>query len=185
MKQATRLALATTMLATAPAVSMAETGGKITFEGKVTDQTCQVTINGASGDVSVTLPTVPQSQFLDVGAVAGRTPFVVKIAGCKQGVATAVNVNVTLTNPTLTSDGALANTAPGNGAAEGVALQLLSDMTEAKPFNLTSQSHLTGLELEPGATEASHEFAVQYISHAKSVKAGTVQAVVNYDITYL
>jgi len=185
MKQATRLALVATMLATVSAVSMAATdgvtGGKITFTGKVTDQTCVVTIDGKSGDVNVKLPTVQKSQLSAVGTVAGRTPFVVTISDCKAGVDTAVNV--TLTNPTLASNGTLANTA-SDGAAKGVALQLLPDMTGINPFVLTSQSHLPGLMLGPNDTEVSHEFAVQYIRYADNVDPGTVQAVVNYDITY-
>ena len=40
-------------------VAQAATGGTITFEGKITDQTCEVTVDGTNADATVVLPTTP------------------------------------------------------------------------------------------------------------------------------
>jgi len=179
MKQQTRVALAATVLVAAPALSMA-TPSTITFNGKVINQTCQVKVGGAAGNVEVKLPNVAVADLAAVNSTAGRTPFVVSIENCEPGVSTAVNT--TLSNVTLTQNGTLQNMVVGG--AQKVALQLLPDMSGNNPFFLSSVSHLSGLTLGPTDKTASHEFAVQYISHEGGATTGDVQAVVNYEITY-
>lgn len=47
----------------------------ITFLGEVSDQTCEVAINGNAANPSVLLPTVSTAQLATAGSVAGETPL--------------------------------------------------------------------------------------------------------------
>nr|WP_071580183.1 fimbrial protein [Pseudomonas aeruginosa] len=104
----------------------------ITFSGEVTDQTCQVAVNGFT-DPTVILDSVPVSA-LDgaVGRSAGETAFTLQLTDC---VAPTADEHFTTlfqaTNPSAA--GNLVNTAASG--ATGVALQLL-DSVGGNPVDL-------------------------------------------------
>ncbi len=58
--------------------------GTITFNGKVTDQTCTISTPGGK-DFTVTLPTVSASTLATQSATAGRTPFAINLTKCSKG----------------------------------------------------------------------------------------------------
>jgi len=180
MKQHTRVALAAMIMA-APTLSMA---ANIEFKGKVNDQTCTVDVGGQP-DATVILPTVSTTQLATAGATTGMTPFMVNVSGCKADAA-GVAVNMVFSGAPITSNGNLQNTQATN-AAGNVELQLLRDggtTGSGSVINLTSVTTIANaLNIAPGATSASHEFAVRYYASGASTP-GDVQAVVNYDITY-
>jgi len=179
MKQQTRVALAATILVTAPALSMA--AGTITFNGKVIDQTCVVDIDGA-GNQTVTLGDVAANQLANPGSTAGLTPFVMNVTGCKQG--TDIVVNMVFSGATLAADGTLQNMATGSNAATNVELQLLSDAITGAPIPLSSVTTVPAMTIPMGQVNGSKEFAVRYRSAAGGATVGDVTAMVNYDITY-
>lgn len=66
--------------------------GKITFNGKVVDQTCSVTTE--SKNLTVKLPTVSANSLASSGKVVGLTPFTILLEGCNTPAVTgAQNVN--------------------------------------------------------------------------------------------
>jgi len=182
MKQASHLALASIALA-APALAMA--AGKITFKGKVIEQTCSVTVEGTESP-TVDLPTVSKKQLVD-DKTAGLTPFTVKVSGCEAGK-TELKINTVFSGGLINPEtGNLSNIVAADAAAENVEVQLLSDASGAEDsvIELTSVTSVPGLALpsDGTTTSASREFAARYYA-AGPVTAGDVQAVVNYDITY-
>ncbi|HBP1615472.1 TPA: type 1 fimbrial protein [Pseudomonas aeruginosa] len=146
----------------------------ITFSGEVTDQTCQVAVNGFT-DPTVILDSVPVSA-LDgaVGRSAGETAFTLQLTDC---VAPTADEHFTTlfqaTNPSAA--GNLVNTAASG--ATGVALQLLDSVGGAAvPAG--------DIVLANGATSTSYDYAVQYVSEAATVTPGPVLGAVTYTLRY-
>lgn len=54
--------------------------GIINFNGKVVDQSCSV--DTASQNLTVTLPTVATTSLGTVSKTTGMTPFYIKLTGC-------------------------------------------------------------------------------------------------------
>jgi len=167
------------VLASAPVLSMA--AGQITFNGRVNDQTCQITVDGQDNP-TVTLPTVPESQLPSLGATAGLTAFTVRIAACKSDNS-ALSVNMLLWGAPVTGNGNLQNTASVSPASN-VEIQLMADAAGTTPITLTATSAVPGLTLPANAQEALHTFAARYFATGQA-QAGNVQAIVNYDVGYL
>ncbi|KSL43942.1 fimbrial protein [Pseudomonas aeruginosa] len=135
----------------------------ITFSGEVTDQTCQVAVNGFT-DPTVILDSVPVSA-LDgaVGRSAGETAFTLQLTDC---VAPTADEHFTTlfqaTNPSAA--GNLVNTAASG--ATGVAVPA------------------GDIVLANGATSTSYDYAVQYVSEAATVTPGPVLGAVTYTLRY-
>ncbi|MBB6188684.1 fimbrial protein [Rhodanobacter sp. MP7CTX1] len=153
--------------------------GTITFNGKVTAQTCTINGNGtASNNFAVTLPTVSASALSATGAVAGRTQFNIALSACTPGTGNVV------TNfepgPTVAADGNLTNQA--TGGASNVEFQLLNpDLSAivAGAPGATQNSKPVGLV----AGAATLAYYSQYFATA-AVTAGGATSTVQYDITY-
>ncbi|WP_108743155.1 hypothetical protein [Salinivibrio sp. IB872] len=78
----------------------------------------------------------------------------------------------------VTAAGNLGNT----GDAANVALQILDNSLQA--VDLTSEASLDGLVLLSGATSATTEYGVQYISELGGATAGSVSGSLQYAISY-
>lgn len=168
-------------------MAMANTG-TITFSGQVVDSTCAVTVNNTSASATVTLPTVKIQELANANDTAGATPFTIDVTGC-----------TAITTPPITSiktrflaqdaDGAnLANTA---GTATNVAIQLLEDTgvigsTGDTALNFTTGYAESGTQLLADATGSGvvqFPFVARYIATGGAT-AGTVQAIVDYELVY-
>jgi major type 1 subunit fimbrin (pilin) len=168
-------------IAAAPVFAFAS-GNTINFQGEVTDQTCDVTINGNSASPTVLLPTVSSSSLTAAGSTAGLTTFTVGLSNCQAPAATAQAVGTVFVGNQVTSAGNIGNT----GTATNVALQLLDPASPSSSFNLSNAAGVTvpGLSIAVGATSASHDFGVQYISEPGGATAGSVLGSVQYAVTY-
>lgn len=158
----------------------AHANNTITFLGEVSDQTCEVAVNGNATNPVVLLPTVSTADLASVGAVAGETPFTLSVSGCTVNATDALPIKTVFVANNVTASGNLVNT----GTATNVALQIL-DSVGGTGVNLTTVNTVDGLNVAAGASSASHDFAVQYISEAGTATAGTVVGVVQYAISYL
>jgi len=178
MKKTTRTAVAV-ILATAPVLTMA--AGTIKFTGEVKDQTCTVNVEG-EGSHTVPLPTVSTGQLDGAGATAGVTPFKLSVTGCK--VASAdVAINTVFSGVALTNNENLKNLIDvAKGGAENVEIQLLTGVG-GLPIQLQSVTTVPGLVVLAGEQMAEYEFAAQYFASGTATP-GSVEATVNYDITY-
>lgn len=171
-------------------MAMANTG-TITFSGQVVDSTCAVTVNNTTASATVTLPTVKIQELANANDTAGATPFTIDVTGC-----------TAITTPLITSiktrflaqnvNGAnLANTA-GTTPATKVAIQLLQDIGVIGSTGDTALNFTTGYAesgTQPladaiGLGVVKFPFVARYIAVENGVTAGTVQAIVDYELVY-
>jgi major type 1 subunit fimbrin (pilin) len=113
-------------LAALPALAFAAPN-TIHFQGEVTDQTCQVTVNGNTGDPTVLLPSVPAMSLAAANSTAGQTTFTVAVSDCMAPVSTTQAISTVFVGNLVTPAGNLGNT----GTATNVAVR--SDRRERRP----------------------------------------------------
>ncbi|GGM90398.1 fimbrial protein [Shewanella xiamenensis] len=175
MKKLTLSALVLTALFGANA----HANNTITFLGEVSDQTCEVAINGATANPTVLLPTVSTADLATAGSVAGETPFTLSVSGCTINATQALPIKTVFVGNSVTAAGNLGNT----GTATNVSLQIL-DAVGGNAVDLTGVATVDGLNVAAGDSTASHDFAVQYYAEGAAT-AGTVVSSVQYAISYL
>ncbi|OOF24163.1 fimbrial protein [Salinivibrio sp. IB872] len=108
---------------------------------------------------------------------AGQRMFTIGLTGCTApGADTQLKTKFVGNN--VTAAGNLGNT----GDAANVALQILDNSLQA--VDLTSEASLGGLVLLSGATSATTEYGVQYISELGGATAGSVSGSLQYAISY-
>lgn len=162
--------------------SLAFAANTITFNGEVTDQTCEAVIDGTT-EPTVVLDSVPVGDLTgQVGKVAGETPFTLRLTGCVAPVADET-FSVLFQSTNATAAGNLVNTA-ANGA-QGVALQLL-DAPAGNVISLAggTASPAGNIVLLAGETATSYDYAVQYVSEDAVVTTGPVVGTVTYTLRY-
>ena len=165
--------------ATFPILASAAASNTVTFKGQVTAQTCSVSINGNSASPVVLMPTVDTNALTAKGSTAGETPFTIEVSGCAAPDADLA-INTAFVGNGANSAGHMRNA----GTAENVQVELLEKVGGA-PVRLNGMTSVKGLILPKGATSASHEFAVRYISEEGGAKPGTVSASAQYALDYL
>lgn len=150
----------------------------INFQGKVSDQTCSVTVNGNTAAPVVLMPTVSTSNLKESGATAGQTTFTMGLTGCTVNSSASTTVSTVFVGNNVTSAGNLGNT----GTAKNVAVQILD--TSGSAINLTNGYTAKGdLTLPSGASESSADYTAQYYATGVAT-AGTVAASLQYAVTY-
>lgn len=175
----------------AGAANMAMAGQTITFNGKIVTSTCEVAVDGTAGNATVTLPTVSTKDLAAANNTAGATRFVVSVTNC--GVLAGLDPLPTKIKTRFLAhqvNGAnLANTAVGG--ATNVAIQLLEDLGDvgsstnaALDFSTTGYVTSATSQTPPDTTPAvTFPFIAQYIATGIA-GAGTVQAIVDYELVY-
>ncbi|MFJ2279740.1 fimbrial protein [Pseudomonas sp. NPDC087803] len=159
--------------------SNAADSGTITFNGKVTDETCEVT-TGAAGDFTVNLATAKSSDLSIAGATAVPSNFRIAIDNCSP---TVTNVRAQfLYDASLVdlSSGLLKNQVSGATSASNVGLQLYNydDSSVIKPGDAGAAKTFA---VDNGAAEMV--YGVQYYATGKS-SAGLVKSQVKYQLSY-
>lgn len=160
--------------------ALADSTNTITFKGEVSEQTCEVTINGVTARPVVLLPTISKSQLASADTSAGLTTFTLGVTGCAV-TSGALDVKTVFVGNNVSATGNLENT----GSATNVELQLLTDAGGATPVDLRTSTAIAGVTVPAGQTSGEHDFAVQYYSPTGSATAGTVLGSVQYAVTYL
>ena len=174
----------------------AATNGTVNFSGKLNDQTCQVTLNdGSSASGTVTLRTVSKTDLPNLNSTAGKTPFTLKLTGCKAST-TSFGVLAYFPNSTYiqttSSYGFLKNMETGATAADGVMLTIYKkDGTTEKQINLgkpITDSNYQYTTVAANATSATLEYNVNYINYRNTgsspVTAGKVKGIAIYELAY-
>ncbi|MGH8053065.1 MAG: fimbrial protein [Stenotrophomonas sp.] len=163
------------MLAVAPMAASAA-DGTITFTGKITDKTCDIT-TGAGKDFTVPLPTVSTSSLAAAGAVAARTPFAINLSQCSPGqVGTYFESGTTVDQ----SSGRLNNQLTTN-AAGNVQIQLVGGNGNALPV-LLAQPNSQMVTVDGDGNATLNYFAEYYATAAAT--AGDLSTSVQYTIIY-
>ncbi|UYA60542.1 hypothetical protein NAL19_2411 [Pectobacterium sp. F1-1] len=155
----------------------------VTFLGEISDSTCNVTVNGATGNISVLLPTTPASELSQSGDIAGQTPFKFVVSGCT--AVTEQTVGMRLVPVSTTSNGDLENLATTN-AASNVSIQLLDNYNNASNvISFTSGEYTTPtlVNLPTGTNTVEFPFTAQYYATG-AASVGKVQTQLQYALTY-
>jgi len=153
----------------------------VTFQGEVTAQTCQASINGETDSI-VLLPTVSSTVLAAAGTTAGLTPFTISVSGC-QAPGSDLAITTNFLGHNVTGEGNLGNVA--SNPAANVAIQLTKEAAGTTPIVLNGVTPVTGLVLPTGETGASYQFGAQYITEGGAAGAGAVTAVAEYTLSYL
>lgn len=156
--------------------------GTITFNGKITDSTCAVSVNGMGAFGDVTLPTVSAGTLYSTGSTAGRTPFNISLENCSgTALKTATTyfepgAYVDLTNNRLNIDNAA-------GSAKNVQIELLNSNLDTIAVGAPSASGQNDIPVDiSGKTGMLNYFAQYYATGVTT--AGSVLSQVDYTIAY-
>lgn len=167
-----------------PMVAFAD--NTVTFLGEVSDSTCDVTINGASGNISVLLPTTTVTALSTAGATTEATPFNFVVSGCT--AASQSNVGMRLVPLSTTTSGTLTNIASTSTAAAGVAIQIVDGSTST-PIDFSDGEYSTTTQTIPSSSTGTltFPFTARYYSLATTavpVTSGKVESQLQYALTY-
>ncbi|WP_342322841.1 fimbrial protein [Kosakonia sp. BYX6] len=149
----------------------------VRFMGEVSEQTCNIDIDGNSTSPVVLLPTVSNSQLASSGSTAGDTPFTVTLSGCGPQLTSAgiVFVANNIDGQNLKNT---ATTAP----ATNVAIQLLEGTTE---LNFVNNKVETAKQSVGGSNlSATYDLTARYFATGVAT-AGNVEAQAQFAVTYL
>ncbi|RLM11885.1 fimbrial protein [Gibbsiella quercinecans] len=168
--------------ATVSSFSAQAADGTITFNGKVTDQTCTISTPGGK-DFTVTLPTVSSSTLASQSATAGRTPFSINLTQCSKGqVATYFEPGATVDFNT----GRLNNQAQTD-AATNVQIQLLGSNNQFLPILAAgsngAQANSQWVAVANDGDSADLNYYAEYYATG-AAGAGDVTSNVQYTIIY-
>ncbi|KFK93401.1 MULTISPECIES: fimbrial protein [unclassified Serratia (in: enterobacteria)] len=172
------------MLMSSAFAANAASTGTINFNGKVTDTTCDVAINGQEGDATVTLPTVPATELASAGKTTGLTNFNMTLKNCVLGsegentVAAFFQTGATVDN----ESGRLKQTSAAG--AENVSLQLL-DGTNGNTIFVGNQNQ-EGTNYFANVKEGEAiklPYSVRYYAE-DAVTSGVVTSSVVYNLQY-
>ena len=169
------------LILTVSGVTNAASTGTITFNGLLTANTCDVSVDGQTADATVVLPTVGINQLNAATKTAGQTGFNMALTNCSGTLETA---------SAFFESGSSVDTATGrlknlSGTATNVSLQLLDASSPSNaviPVGNQSQTINTVYKDISGGN-ATLPYAVRYYAESATT-AGTVVSNVVYSIQY-
>lgn len=155
----------------------------IRFEGEVSSQTCNISINDSTSAAPVILlQTAKLSELATTGQYSTPTKFSIKLTGCTDPGNTDQNVKIHFASGNVDANGYLKNIATSS-AATNVAVQLLDPADTA--INLSSgDAYADAFTLHKGETGGEAQFTARYVATGTAT-AGKVEASVQYAISYL
>lgn len=179
MNKVLMAALATVLASTG--MAQAASTGTISFDGELTESTCDVSVDGQGADANVTLPTLSTSQLATAGQTAGRSAFVMDVSGCT-GTSTSVAAFFEAGTSVDLATGRLKNL---TGTATNVSLQLRDGSAAAQDvIKAGSGTQSTNTQFVNLATNAATlPYLVEYYAEAQTT-AGTVKSNIVYSLMY-
>ncbi|WP_162270020.1 fimbrial protein [Pseudomonas chlororaphis] len=170
--------------------AMAADAGTLTFSGEVTDNTCDVVVNGGAADATITLPRVSSKTLAKSGDVTGRVFVRMSLSNCglvSGGAATATKVHAFWqASPLINVGGRLINTDNTTAGAKNVDIQMLNDtllpIDLSKPDN-SQNSTVATITGAAGAGTAELTHYAQYYATGASTP-GLVKSQLEYVLSY-
>ncbi|WP_166677018.1 fimbrial protein [Paraburkholderia caballeronis] len=175
------LALAAIGLSTSAFATGPQTG-QIQITGKVVDTTCSV--DAASQNVTVTLPTVDKSSLSSAASSAALTPFAITVDGCAQTDGADTVSVAFVPDSNVDANGNLLNQAAGG--AQNVAVQILDNSRNVVNVNtdtVTAQQ-ARGSSTDVAGAPVTLQYYAQYYSALGGTTAGAVSALANFQLVY-
>ncbi|PIJ49609.1 F17 fimbrial protein [Erwinia sp. OLTSP20] len=154
--------------------------GRVTFNGTLTDDTCQV--KQSSKDIIVTLPTIATARLASAGDVAGTTAFKIEVVSCPVSVKrVSAHFEAVQNSGYDPTTGNLRNIiAKTGGGASNVQVRLYN-MDDNSQVNIGQTGH--PYQVNDSSHEATMYFAGGYYATG-TAEAGKVNANVQYVIAY-
>ncbi|MEB8290185.1 type 1 fimbrial protein [Klebsiella michiganensis] len=157
--------------------------GTITINGKITDTTCTISVDGGSKDATVTLPTVSASTLSANGQTAGATPFKISLSDCS---GTSMNTASTYFEPGAYVDnvtGRLNIDTTASDAATNVQVELLNAERNAIVAGASVANGQNDIPVDISGGSGTLNYFAQY--HATGAAgAGSVTTQVDYTMVY-
>lgn len=165
--------------------AFAASTGTITFNGELTDTTCNVDINGQGSDATVTLPTVSVNQLTQDKDVTGRTSFNMNLSDCVIGTANGKSKVSAFFQPGTTVDLSSGRLKNVGGSATNVQLQLLDATGDFKVINVGNTDQVNAMAYVDISSDgkATLPYAVEYYALGQTTP-GTVTSSVVYNLQY-
>lgn len=171
--------IASIVMVTAASSALAS-DGTITINGKVTDTTCNISVNGGNASNTVTLPTVSTSALASTGATAAPTPFNIVLSGCTGSTQTSASTFFETGVNVDTNSGRLNNAATGD-AATNVQIELLNK--DSGVINIGSALEQGDVWTAFDKDNTKMTYIAQYYATAQAT-AGNVSTSVTYSVVY-
>lgn len=171
--------IATLTIASAAGTALAS-DGTITINGKVTDTTCDISVNGGNASNTVTLPTVSTSALASTGATAAPTPFDIVLSGCTGSAQTSASTFFE-TGVNVDSNSGRLNNAATDDAATNVQIELLNK--DSGVINIGSALEQGDVWTAFDQDNTKMTYIAQYYATAQAT-AGNVSTSVTYSIVY-
>ncbi|HGA3108485.1 TPA: fimbrial protein [Enterobacter hormaechei] len=157
--------------------------GTITINGKITDTTCNISVDGGEKNATVTLPTVSASSLTAAGVTAGATPFSISLSDCS---GTSLNTATTYFEPGAYVDsttGRLNIDKTATDAATNVQVELLNADMKSINVGASTVQGQNDIPVDISGGNGTLNYFAQY--HATGVStAGSVTTQVDYTMTY-
>jgi len=155
----------------------------IRFQGEVSSQTCDISVNDSTAAAPVILlQSAKISELAAAGNTSTPTTFSMKLTGCSDPGNVAQDIKIRFVSNNVDANGNLKNIA-ATSPAGNVAIQLLDP--DKNVINLSSgEATAKAFSLQPGQTSGEAEYTAQYIATGAAT-AGNVEASVQYAINYL
>lgn len=173
-----KILLITSLTATIalPVFSASAYDGTITFNGTITNTTCNVSVNGGNKSTTVRFDPISISALSKQGEVAGEKPVNMNLTNCQNA-----SQNVRSLFESAATDNTTGNLKNINGSAGNVQVQLLD--SSHQPINLAdgTQSNSPAFTIKDDMATLNY-FARYYATDA--VTAGEVDTLVNYSLSY-
>ncbi|HBT4791449.1 TPA: type 1 fimbrial protein [Klebsiella quasipneumoniae subsp. similipneumoniae] len=182
-KYTTVLSSVALVISSAFTASVFAVDGTITINGKITDTTCTISVDGGSNDATVTLPTVSASSLSAVGQTAGATPFTISLSGCS---GTSLNTASTYFEPGAYVDsttGRLNIDTTAADAATNVQVELLNADMNAIVAGASTANGQNDVPVDISSGSGMLNYFAQYYATGSST-AGSVTTQVDYTMTY-
>jgi major type 1 subunit fimbrin (pilin) len=154
--------------------------GVITFNGKITAQTCTISGNGGGSSFTVTLPTVSTSSLTAAAQVAGATPFNIALTACSPNsgnVSTYFEAGATIDATT----GFLKNT---TGTATNTEVNFLNTVDGTSIKLGAPQASQNSAVVAIASGSANLPYIARYAAVGGGSGAGSVQTTVTYSMSY-
>jgi major type 1 subunit fimbrin (pilin) len=178
-----KLVIAASIVAALGSLSAAQAAstGTITFNGKLTANTCEVFIDGAAADATVVLPTVGINTLTTAGDTTGRTDFNMMLNDCEDSLRTA-SAFFQAGSSVDALTGRLNNM---TGTATNVQLQLRDGSSSSQAViaagNTNQTLNTTYVDVSSGS--ANLPYSIEYYA-TDATTAGTVISSIVYNLQY-
>lgn len=151
--------------------------GTINFSGEIIDSGCKV--DGANNTQSVILPKLAKDSFGGVNAVAGRTPFTIKLVNCPPNTSGQIKFEgQTYGN----SPDTLANT---GSAGVGIGIQVVKPNSSDLVIFNRQDGGGSFADTDVNNGEVQLTYSAQYVAkELAQISAGTVAASATIEISY-